>query len=259
MFWHTARDDPMFNIIRVISRHQDSQVYGGILPAELTNRDKLDSKAYKEYYAVASGVKPPKAKTKYKKKADESVTSPKSKTAFASKGTRLKSKDKVTKLEIKKKPAKKTKAKGLAVLSEAALSKAEQVKLVTKRSKTDFHISQASGLGVPDVPQYKPKSDKESWGDNDDEDDNDDNGDNDGDAESDDHDNDSDDERKESNNDEETKDDEEDDEVINDLYDDVNVNLGNGDTKMTDANQEVQNNKMFLRNQDLSKKKKTLM
>nr|GEU58083.1 hypothetical protein [Tanacetum cinerariifolium] len=79
------RDDLMFNTIRVISRHQDIRICGAILPAALNNQKMLDSKAYKEYYAVASGAEPPKAKTKYKKKADESVTSPKSKTASSSK------------------------------------------------------------------------------------------------------------------------------------------------------------------------------
>nr|GEU84621.1 hypothetical protein [Tanacetum cinerariifolium] len=161
----------------------------------------LDFKAYKEYHAVASGAEPPKAKIKYKKKADESATSSKSKTASASKGTRFKSKAKVTKHAPKKQPTKKTKEKGLAVLSDVALLEAEQVKLAAKRSKKDFHISQASGLGdgvdtqskvpneqqqktsstdegtgtipgVPDVPPYESKSDKESWGDSDDEDDN---------------------------------------------------------------------------------------
>nr|GEZ27292.1 hypothetical protein [Tanacetum cinerariifolium] len=128
-----------------------------------------DSKAYKEYYAVSSGAKPTKAKTKYKKKADEPVTSPNSKTASTSKGTRLKSKAKVTEPDMKKQPAKKTKAKGLAVLSEVALSEAKQMKLAIKRSKKDFHISHASGSGVPDVPPYESASDKESWGDSDDE------------------------------------------------------------------------------------------
>nr|GFD33586.1 hypothetical protein [Tanacetum cinerariifolium] len=104
----------------------------------------LDSKAYKEYYAVASGAVPPKAKTKYKKKVSP--------------------------------------------------SEAEQIKLATKKRKKDFHISHASGLGdgvdtqlkvpneqqqktsgtdegtstipgVPDVPPYESKSNKESWGD----------------------------------------------------------------------------------------------
>ncbi|GJY15326.1 hypothetical protein Tco_0385748 [Tanacetum coccineum] len=82
MFWHTARDDLMFNIIRVIFIHQDTQIYGAILPDVLTNQDMKDFEDYKLYYVVASGAEPPKAKTKYKKKADESDTSPKTKSAL---------------------------------------------------------------------------------------------------------------------------------------------------------------------------------
>nr|GEW78221.1 retrovirus-related Pol polyprotein from transposon TNT 1-94 [Tanacetum cinerariifolium] len=147
MFWHTAKDDPMFSMIRVISRHQDTQIYGAILPDVLTNQEMLDSKAYKEYYAVASGAEPPKAKTKYKKKADEPVTSFKSKIVLASKGSRIKSSAKVAKTTKKKQLTKMPKPKGLAILFEVALSEAEQIKLATKRSKKDFHMSHASGLG----------------------------------------------------------------------------------------------------------------
>nr|GEW67435.1 hypothetical protein [Tanacetum cinerariifolium] len=251
MFWHTARDDAMFNMIRVISRHQDTQIYSVIRPDVLTTQEMLDSKAYKEYYAVAYGAVPPKAKTMYKKKTDEPVTSPKSKTASASKGTRLKSKAKVTKPNVKNHPTKKTKAKGLVVLSEVALSEAKQIKPATKRNKKDSYISHASGSDegtgtiprVPDVPPYEYESYKESWVDSEDEDDNDDDG------ESDDHDDDKEDvdegvltPKNELTDEEklvgeESMDDEEDDEVIKDLYDDVNVNLGNDDVEMTDANQ----------------------
>ncbi|GKF50056.1 hypothetical protein Tco_0143307, partial [Tanacetum coccineum] len=45
---------------------------------------------------------PPKAKTKYKKKADEPVTTSKSKTAPTSKGSRIKSPTKVAKTDKKK-------------------------------------------------------------------------------------------------------------------------------------------------------------
>nr|GEW58946.1 hypothetical protein [Tanacetum cinerariifolium] len=96
MFWHTARDDPMFNTIRIISRHHDTQIYDAILPDELTNQEMLDSKAYKEYYYVASRAKPLKAKTNYKKKEDEPVTPSKSKSALAAEGTRLNTPAKVT-------------------------------------------------------------------------------------------------------------------------------------------------------------------
>nr|GEX07878.1 hypothetical protein [Tanacetum cinerariifolium] len=229
----------------------------------------IDSKAYKEYYVVASRAEPPKAKTKYKKKADESVTSPKSKTASTSKGTRLKSKAKVTKPALKKQPTKKTKEIGLAVLSEVALSEAKQVKLVTKRSRqTSIYHKQVAQVMELTLSQSN---------DEDDDNDNDDDGDNDNDAESDDHDDGSDNERTESDSeeipdpnltkedqtkyeeedfdegvrtpsdneftdeekldDEETIDAEEDDEVLKELYEDMNVNLEKGDAEMTDANQ----------------------
>nr|GEW97939.1 retrovirus-related Pol polyprotein from transposon TNT 1-94 [Tanacetum cinerariifolium] len=115
-------------------------------------------KAYKEYYAVASRAEPPKAKTKYKKKADEHVTSPKFKTASASKGSRLKSSIKVAKTAKKKQPVKMSKTKGLVVLSEVALSEAEQIKLATK-------INEEVGdrPEVLDVPKYNSESEEESW------------------------------------------------------------------------------------------------
>ncbi|GJS74865.1 hypothetical protein Tco_0707706 [Tanacetum coccineum] len=156
-----AQDDTMFTSMRCISRHEDTQVYGTILQKHLTNQAMLESKAYQTYYAFASREKAPKPK--YIQKKADSDTSPKNKHVQATKGTRLKSKAKVAKPDKKKQPAKKTKAKGLAVLSEVALTEAEQLKLATKRSKKDFHMSYASGLGdgvdiqskVPDEQQQK--------------------------------------------------------------------------------------------------------
>ncbi|GKD26866.1 hypothetical protein Tco_1233080 [Tanacetum coccineum] len=196
MFWHTARDDTMFTYMRCISIHEDTQVYGTILPKDLTNQAMLESKAYKTYYAFASGEKTPKPK--YVRKKVDFITSPKKKPVQATKGTRLKTKAKVAKSDKKKQPAKKPKSKGLVVLSKVALTEAEQLKLATKRSKTQFHSSHASGSGdgvdtqskvpdeqqqktsgtdertgtklrVPDVPIYEFKSEKKSWGDSKDE------------------------------------------------------------------------------------------
>nr|GEW90248.1 hypothetical protein [Tanacetum cinerariifolium] len=175
----------------------------------------------------------------------------------ATKPTRLKTKAKVAKSKKKKQPTKKPKAKGLAVLSKVTLTKAEQLKLATKRSKTQFHSSHASGSGdgvdtqskVPDEQQQKTsgidegidKDDESVYVNKSDGNDIDD-------GSSDDHD-DSDDERTESDRDEipnpnltniydeENIDEEEEDEVTKELYDDVNVNLGNEDTKMTNVDQ----------------------
>ncbi|GJX81169.1 hypothetical protein Tco_0329318 [Tanacetum coccineum] len=56
-FWHTARDDSMFTTIRVITKHQDTQLYGAILPRHLKNQYMIESEAYKTYYAYATGEK----------------------------------------------------------------------------------------------------------------------------------------------------------------------------------------------------------
>ncbi|GKE35397.1 hypothetical protein Tco_1454719, partial [Tanacetum coccineum] len=90
MFWHTVRDDSMFTTIRVISKHQDIQIYGANLPQHLTDQAMLESEAYKTYHAYATGEKTPKPK---KKKAD-SESSPKEKPAQSSKGKRLKTSSK---------------------------------------------------------------------------------------------------------------------------------------------------------------------
>ncbi|GJU16829.1 hypothetical protein Tco_1144795 [Tanacetum coccineum] len=190
----------------------------------------LESKAYQTYYAFASREKAPKLK--YIRKKADSDTSP------------------------KKKPVQATKAK--------------QLKLATKRSKKDFHMSHTSGLGygvdiqlkvpdeqqqktsgtdegtgtipgVPDVPTYESESKKESWGDSEDEYDNDNDGDNDDDGDSDDHEDDKEEyddefyEEEESIDDEETMYDDEDNEVTKELYEDVNANLSGFEQVEEDA------------------------
>nr|GFC79983.1 hypothetical protein [Tanacetum cinerariifolium] len=52
----------MFTTIKLVSRHQNTQQFDAMFPIELTNTDIKNSKAYKEYYAVATGATPPKTK-----------------------------------------------------------------------------------------------------------------------------------------------------------------------------------------------------
>nr|GFB62650.1 hypothetical protein [Tanacetum cinerariifolium] len=146
IFWHTARDDTMFTSMRCNSRHEKTQVYGTILLKELTNQEMLESKAYKTYYAFSSGEKT--SKPKHKTKA------------------------KVAKSDKKKQPAKKPKDKGLAILSEVALTKDEQLKVPDEQhlKTTGFDEGTCTIPGVPDVPIYESKSEKESWGDSGEED-----------------------------------------------------------------------------------------
>nr|GFC38576.1 hypothetical protein [Tanacetum cinerariifolium] len=66
--WHYVRDDVLFSTIKVVSRHQTTQQYGAILPIELTTDDIKNNKAYKEYYACATGEAAPKPKASARKK-----------------------------------------------------------------------------------------------------------------------------------------------------------------------------------------------
>nr|GFA29949.1 hypothetical protein [Tanacetum cinerariifolium] len=54
------RDDIIFSTIKVVSRHQNTQQYGAVLPIELTNEKIRNTKAYKEYYACATREAAPK-------------------------------------------------------------------------------------------------------------------------------------------------------------------------------------------------------
>nr|GEU80330.1 hypothetical protein [Tanacetum cinerariifolium] len=169
--WHYFKYDQMFTMIKLVSRHQNTQQFSVMLPVEPTNEHIKNSDAYREYYAITSGAAPPKTKASVRKTksiSDTTITPP------TATGTRL-----LTSVKGKQ-PAKSSKAKGLSVLSKVAMTKAEQMKLATKRSLQQTCISQASGSGadegtgiipgVLDVPTYE--SDKEiSWKSSDEDDD----------------------------------------------------------------------------------------
>nr|GEY00548.1 hypothetical protein [Tanacetum cinerariifolium] len=77
--WHYVRDDILFSTIKVVSRHQNTQQYGALLPIELTNDEIKNSKAYKEYYGCATGEAAPKPKASARRKRggfDSSTTPP---------------------------------------------------------------------------------------------------------------------------------------------------------------------------------------
>nr|GEX85543.1 hypothetical protein [Tanacetum cinerariifolium] len=117
--------------------------FGAPLPIELANDEIKNSNAYKEYYEIATRAAPLKPKASARR-------------------TRTKA----------------SKAKCLSALSEVAMTEAQQLKLVTKRSMQQTYISQASGSGaderissIPGVP-YAPTNESEeelSWNSNDDE------------------------------------------------------------------------------------------
>nr|GEU72343.1 retrovirus-related Pol polyprotein from transposon TNT 1-94 [Tanacetum cinerariifolium] len=155
-----------------------------LIPDDMINQDIKDPKAYKTYYEFTSGKVPLRKARKYKR-IGVSVSK-------------------------KKAHVKADRSKGIEMLSDVALSESYQLKKATKRSKKDYHISQASGLGdgidfeswvpdeqqrkisgtdegtgtkpgVPNVPTYASESENESWGDSEDDNDDDNNDDSKGD------------------------------------------------------------------------------
>ncbi|GJZ67349.1 hypothetical protein Tco_0630589 [Tanacetum coccineum] len=134
--WHMANNDPILSTMRFIPKHETIQKYGAILPDTLTNQSMKESNTYKTYHDFAIGKVIPKPKyvrRLTREKTDQAPTAS---------------------LEI-------------------ALSEAKQMKIVTKRSKTQFHSSHASGSGadegtsvspgVPDVPTYRTEDEQISW------------------------------------------------------------------------------------------------
>nr|GEV41937.1 hypothetical protein [Tanacetum cinerariifolium] len=120
--WHFTRDDHMFTTIKLVSKHQNTQQYGAILLVKLKNEAIRNSESHKEYYANASGAEPPKTKASVRKKQSSSDTTfP----PLNANGKRLKTLAKLDKPAKEKQLAKSSKAKGLTMLSEVALTEAE--------------------------------------------------------------------------------------------------------------------------------------
>nr|GEZ15450.1 hypothetical protein [Tanacetum cinerariifolium] len=115
--WHYVRDDFMFSTIKLVSRHQNTQQFGALLPIELTNDEIKNSKAYNEYYAIATGEAAPKPKATVRRTRSSSDTSITPLIAGASPRLTASAKGKQT--------AKASKDKILSALSEVAMTEAQ--------------------------------------------------------------------------------------------------------------------------------------
>ncbi|GJS39775.1 hypothetical protein Tco_0564818 [Tanacetum coccineum] len=177
--WHMANHDPILTTMRFIPQHEVVQKYGAILPDYLITPTMKESKAFKTYYAFATGKETHKLKYVRRTSKDKTEQAPK-----ASTGKRLKAAAKCAKSGKKRQPA-----QGLETLSEIALTEAEQLRIVTKRSLIQTHSFYTSGscahegIGVtprvPDVPTYESDDDEISWKTSSDDDDDDNEGDDD--------------------------------------------------------------------------------
>ncbi|GKA64659.1 hypothetical protein Tco_0764366 [Tanacetum coccineum] len=178
---HTIHNDTLLGTLKFVSKTQDYQQYGALIPNDMINRDIKDSQAYKTYYDFATGKVPPRKARKYKK-----VASPSRKLSPVKEAKPVK-KDKRVKRRAKKSTTAPTTGvairdtHGVSVSKKKALAKADRSKGVPdeQQRKTSGIIEGTSTKsGVPDVPEYQSESDDESWGDNEDDNDDDDDDDN---------------------------------------------------------------------------------
>nr|GEZ47584.1 hypothetical protein [Tanacetum cinerariifolium] len=174
--WHYVRDDNIFSTIKVVSRHQDTQQYGVILPIELTNEDIRNTTAYKEYYAYATRVAAPKPKASARKKRGDSDTSL---TPPIVTLTSITTAAPVPRLSAANKGKQPTRATTHTERTNVERTEAEKLKMVLRRSRQETHISQQHGSdtdegtgsrpGVLDVPSDDSKEEL-LWNSSDDED-----------------------------------------------------------------------------------------
>nr|GFB61600.1 hypothetical protein [Tanacetum cinerariifolium] len=164
----------LFSTIKVVSRHQTTQLYGAILPIELTIDEIKNSKAYKEYYACVTGEAAPKPKASARKKKGDSASSTTPPTPTPT--TTVESAPRLSATAKGKQPARATTP---TKPTDMERTEAEQLKIVLKRSRQETQISQQSGFGtdegtgsrpgVPDVPSDDLEEEL-SWNSSDDED-----------------------------------------------------------------------------------------
>ncbi|GJV82767.1 retrovirus-related pol polyprotein from transposon TNT 1-94 [Tanacetum coccineum] len=192
MFMHTAQDDCTLGNFRFVSKDEDTQVYGALIPAVMANQMIQDFTAYQTYFAFATREATPKPKRIYKKTDSPTIkTTTKSSTGSPSKkNTAPAKKDVSLKMPLrkhstgvqirdtpgvsvsKKAPVTTDKSKGIELLSEAALLEDAQIKKALKKSKRDKNIHQTSGSSegadfesqVPNEPKGKSTDISEGTG-----------------------------------------------------------------------------------------------
>nr|GFC85036.1 hypothetical protein [Tanacetum cinerariifolium] len=153
--WHYVRDDILFSTIKVVSRHQNTQQYGAILPIEFTTEDIRNTKAYKEYYACATGeaAPMPKASARRKRGGSDSSTTPPTPIATPTPITTVVAAPRLTAAAKGKKPARAT---SQTDPSDVERTEAEQLKIVFRRSRQETHISQQGGSSTDEGTGSKP-------------------------------------------------------------------------------------------------------
>ncbi|GJX84589.1 hypothetical protein Tco_0335363 [Tanacetum coccineum] len=130
-FIHSVRDDSILGSLRFVSKSDEYQVYGALLPGGMTNQKMRDSPAYKTYLAFATGAK---AIVVVEEPTEKPVKKPTARRQ--STGVQIRDTPGVS-VSKKKASAKAERSKGIELLSKAASLEEAQLKNAIKRSKQE--------------------------------------------------------------------------------------------------------------------------
>ncbi|GKC25741.1 hypothetical protein Tco_1027891 [Tanacetum coccineum] len=125
---HIVHDDTLLGTLKFVSKTEDCQIYGAVIPYGMINDDIKLSKASKTYLDYAARKVPPKKARKFKKPASPKLSYTPDKSV---------SKNKT--------PARIGIGKDIELLSNAALLEEAQLKKALKKIKRQTHKVQASG------------------------------------------------------------------------------------------------------------------
>ncbi|GJX79699.1 hypothetical protein Tco_0327848 [Tanacetum coccineum] len=75
---HSIKNDNVLGVLKFVSKHEDSQVYGKMIPEVMVSKEIMETMAYKTYLAFATG----KAILKKAKKRTKIITTPKKKSSL---------------------------------------------------------------------------------------------------------------------------------------------------------------------------------
>nr|GEU31130.1 hypothetical protein [Tanacetum cinerariifolium] len=126
---HKKQEKIILGTLKFVSKSDEYQVYGALLPKGMPNQQMQDSPAYNTYLAFVTGAATPKKARKFKK-----LASPSKKKALVDVEEPVE--------KHKKAPAKAERSNGIELLSDAALLKQSQLKKAIKRSKRETYIHQ---------------------------------------------------------------------------------------------------------------------
>ncbi|GKD88310.1 hypothetical protein Tco_1363817, partial [Tanacetum coccineum] len=111
---HTTRDDSLLGALKFVSKTEDCQKYGALIPDGMINDDIKLSTTYKTYLDYAIGKVPPKKARKFKKHASPKL-----------------------KIVLNKALTKIGRVKGIELLLDAALLEEAQMKNALKKNESD--------------------------------------------------------------------------------------------------------------------------